>query len=144
MLSFVKFFFRMKRIITTLIFMFCLTNVFAQANVDALIPLTLDKVKVEGEIGRRIDLTIKSNLLELDVDKDFLAPFLVKETKKSNYIGLGKLIDATAKFAAYTGDPKVIALKNKLTSSIVKAQETDGYLGNMAPSTRNYSMLMSS
>jgi DUF1680 family protein len=140
MLSFVKFFFRMKRIITTLIFMFCLTNVFAQANVDALIPLTLDKVKVEGEIGRRIDLTIKSNLLELDVDKDFLAPFLVKETKKSNYIGLGKLIDATAKFAAYTGDPKVIALKNKLTSSIVKAQETDGYLGNMAPSNRMWKL----
>ncbi len=91
-------------------------------------------------MGRRIDLTIKSNLLELDVDKDFLAPFLVKETKKSNYIGLGKLIDATAKFAAYSGDSKVIALKNKLTSSIVKAQETDGYLGNMAPSNRMWKL----
>ena len=130
----------MRIIFISFIYILFTQGLFAQPSVDRLISLPLSSVKVEGEMGRRIDLTIKSNLLELDVDKDFLAPFLVKETKKSNYIGLGKLIDATAKFAAYSGDSKVIALKNKLTSSIVKAQETDGYLGNMAPSNRMWKL----
>jgi uncharacterized protein len=130
----------MRIIFISFIFIFFKQGLFAQPSVDRLISVPLSSVKVEGEMGRRIDVTIQSNLLELDVDKDFLAPFLVKETKKSNYIGLGKLIDATAKFAAYSGDSKVIALKNKLTSSIVKAQETDGYLGNMAPSNRMWKL----
>ena len=130
----------MKIKFLTLIFILCWTPIFAQPSGDALIPLSLDNVKVEGEIGRRIALTVKSNLLELDVDKDFLAPFQLKEKNTANYIGLGKLIDATSKFAAYTGDPKVIALKNHLTSEIINAQEADGYLGDMSPSNRMWKL----
>ncbi|MCL5096167.1 MAG: hypothetical protein M1608_01265, partial [Candidatus Omnitrophica bacterium] len=33
------------------------------------------RVKVGGEIGRRIDLTIQKNLLAIEVDNQFLAPF---------------------------------------------------------------------
>ena len=130
----------MKIKFLTLIFILCWTHIFAQPYGDVLIPLSLDNVKVEGEIGRRIALTVKSNLLELDVDKDFLAPFQLKEKNTANYIGLGKLIDATSKFAAYTGDPKVIALKNHLTSKIINAQEADGYLGDMSPSNRMWKL----
>ena len=42
---------------------------------DALAPLDLRNVKVGGEIGRRIDVTVRNNLLVLDAEKDFLAPF---------------------------------------------------------------------
>lgn len=42
---------------------------------DAMTPLELDQVKVGGEIGRRIDLTVRGNLLLVDVEKDFLGFF---------------------------------------------------------------------
>jgi len=103
-------------------------------NKDQLIPANLDDVKVSGEIGRRIDITVLNNLLQLDIDKDFLASFLLKDDK--GYIGLGKLIDGTVKMAVYTGDEKVVSLKKYLIAQIIKAQEPDGYIGNMSPANR--------
>ena len=76
-----------------------------------------------------------NNLLVLDADRDFLPPFKAK-TAKDGYIGLGKLIDATVKFAANTGDPRVLALKQHLIEETIKAQEPDGYIGIMSPSQR--------
>jgi len=49
---------------------------------------------VGGEIGRRIDVTVNNNLLKLDVEKDFLAPFRRQDCTRG-YVSLGKLIDAT-------------------------------------------------
>lgn len=102
---------------------------------DTLTPLSLRDVQVGGEIGRRIAITITNNLLVLDADRDFLPPFKSK-TAKDGYIGLGKLLDATVKFAAHTGDARVLALKNHLVEEMLKAQEPDGYLGIMAPAQR--------
>lgn len=102
---------------------------------DALTPLDLRDVQVGGELGRRIDVTVRNNLLVLDADGDFLPPFH-KKTKKDGYVGLGKLLDATVRFAAYTGDPKVLALKNHLIGETIGAQEPDGYIGIMAPEYR--------
>jgi len=102
---------------------------------EALRPLSLREVQVGGEIGRRIAITVTNNLLVLDADRDFLPPFKSK-TAKDGYIGLGKLIDATVKFAAYTGDPRVDALRRHLVEQIIQAQEPDGYLGLMAPPYR--------
>jgi DUF1680 family protein len=98
---------------------------------DRLSPLELANVKVGGEIGRRIDVTIKNNLLALDPDKDFLTPFAEK-TRSSGYIGLGKLIDAAVRFAAYTRDDEILALKRHLANSVIEAQEADGYIGMLA------------
>jgi len=102
---------------------------------DILAPLDLRQVKVGGELGRRIDVTVQNNLLVLDADGDFLPPFK-KKSKKDGYVGLGKLLDATVKFAAYTGDPQVVALKNHLIDETIRAQETDGYIGIFAPQHR--------
>src|ERR1017187_3187300 len=66
---------------------------------DVLRPIGLRDVRVGGEIGRRIDITITNNLLVLDADRDFLPPFKTK-SGENGYIGLGKLIDATVKLAA--------------------------------------------
>ncbi len=85
---------------------------------DAMNPLNLSDVQVGGEIGRRITVTITNNLLALDTDRDFLPPFKAK-TAKDGYIGLGKLIGATVKFAANTGDARVIALKQHLVEETV-------------------------
>ncbi len=102
---------------------------------DALTPLDLRGIKVGGEIGRRIDVTVNNNLLVLDVDKEFLQPFHTK-TATSGYVGLGKLIDATVRLAAYTNQDKVLALKKHLVDKAIETQEPDGYIGMMAPAGR--------
>ena len=96
---------------------------------DKLTPADLDQVRAGGEIGRRIDVTVNNNLLVLDADKDFLAPFVRRE-RGSGYIGLGKLIDATVRFAAYTGDVRVLALKKHLVDKTIELQKDDGYVGS--------------
>ncbi len=105
------------------------------ARADGLTPLGLREVQVGGEIGRRIAATVTNNLLVLDVDRDFLPAFQAR-TNHAGYIGLGKLIDATVKFAAYTGDPRVLALKQHLIDETRKTQEADGYIGLMSPPYR--------
>ena len=126
----------MKAYILLLLSFFSLISISAQTLKDSLIPLELKDVKVGGEIGRRIQMTVTNNLLKINVDKDFLEPFKLKNSKKSEYIGLGKLIDATVKLASYTGDERVITLKNHLIDEITKLQDADGYLGLMAPENR--------
>src|ERR1019366_3615393 len=64
------------------------------------------RVEVGGEIGRRIDLTINKNLLLIEVENQFLKPFRQKQSRAFDYIGLGKLIDATVSFARYNKNPK--------------------------------------
>lgn len=92
-------------------------------------PVDPAQVKLGGELGRRIDLTIEKNLLVLEVDNQFLAPFRQKKGQLFAYIGLGKLIDATVNFANYTKNPKVIALKDRLIKGLLATQLADGYMG---------------
>jgi DUF1680 family protein len=112
----------------------CLAGVRCPA-ADAFQSLDLRQVKVAGEIGRRIDVTLSNNLLVLDADRDFLAPFQ-KKSQKGGYIGLGKLIDAAVRLAAYSGDSKALGLKRHLVDEAIHDQEADGYLGLMRPDAR--------
>ena len=91
---------------------------------DAMTPIGLGEIRVAGEIGRRLDITVNSNLLALDTENVFLVPFR-QRNQASGYIGLGKLIDATVRFAAYTKDEKVRALKNRLVAIYEVASKTD-------------------
>ena len=103
---------------------------------DVLTPLDLRQVKVGGEMGRRINLTVKKNLLAINIEKDFLPPFRAKASGRNSYIGLGKLIDGAVRFAAYTKDENVITLKNRLIKETIKTQDPDGYIGTMNPKAR--------
>jgi DUF1680 family protein len=105
---------------------------------DVLAPVNLADIKVGGEIGRRIDITIANNLLLLDLDNDFLSSFRLKNDR--GYIGLGKLIDGAVKMAVYSRDDRVITLKNYLVSEIIKAQEPDGYIGNKSAGNRMWKL----
>jgi uncharacterized protein len=98
-------------------------------------PLDLRQVKVGGEMGRRMDATIYGNLMVIDVDKEFLAPFKARNTQEA-YVGLGKLMDSAVRLAAYSGDEKVVARKKHLVDTALAMQESDGYLGYFAPSAR--------
>lgn len=101
----------------------------------AMSPIGLADITIGGEIGRRIDNTVQKNLLALDIESSFLAP-LRKRNVPEGYIGYGKLIDATVRFALYTKDPKVLALKNYLVAEAIKTQEPDGYIGILVPTSR--------
>ncbi|MEK7718122.1 MAG: beta-L-arabinofuranosidase domain-containing protein, partial [Bacteroidota bacterium] len=110
---------------------------------DVLRPLDLPEVNVGGEIGRRINITINNNLLALDIENDFLLPFRKKSLRGegyADYIGLGKNIDATVRFAAYTKREKVIALKKHIVDEIIKTQESDGYIGTMVKESRMWGL----
>ena len=102
---------------------------------DTFVPLAPDQVQVGGEIGRRIDVTVNNNLLVLNAEKDFLASFRTKAAK-NGYIGLGKLIDSAVRFAAYTKNEQVIALKKRLIEETIRTQGPDGYIGRLATADR--------
>lgn len=98
-------------------------------------PIPLDSVKVGGEIGRRIDITIYNNTMVMDIDNEFLKPF-IRRKDSGGYIGIGKTIDALVRFAKYTNDPKVIARKEHVVKTILDTQEKDGYIGMVNPENR--------
>ena len=100
----------------------------APRNAEEFAPLDLRQVKVGGEIGRRIDNTIFRNLMVIDVNKEYLG-YLNAKTSSDRYVGLGKLIDAAVKLAAYSGDEKVLARKKYIVDKTLATQERDGYLG---------------
>jgi hypothetical protein len=98
-------------------------------------PLDIGDVSVGGEIGRRIDITIANNVLVIDADRDFLEPFR-RRNSQGGYIGLGKFIDSLVRFAAYSKDPKVLALKQHVVREAIATQEADGYIGVCRPEMR--------
>ena len=87
------------------------------------------QVEVGGEIGRRIDNTIRANLLALDVDNHFLKLFREKKNQPDGYIGIGKVIDSCVSFARYSKDPKVIEVKDRFIRELIATQLADGYIG---------------
>ena len=87
-------------------------------------------------MGRRIDLTINKNLLVIEVENQFLRPFRLKQSRLFDYIGIGKLIDATASLARYNKNPKVIELKDRLIRELLATQLDDGYLGTFPAGAR--------
>jgi DUF1680 family protein len=111
----------------------------AASAADRLTRVDPRDVKVGGEIGRRIDVTVQNNLLKLKLDEDFLKPFRQRKAK-DGFTGLGILLDATVRLAACTGDPQVLELKRRLVQETIKTQEADGYIGMMAPASRMWTL----
>lgn len=94
-----------------------------------------DEVRLGGALGERFDLTVRENILKLDVEKDFFTPF-VERKEKGGFIGLGKLADALVRFALHTDDQAVRALKDKVVAFILSNQQEDGYTGCLRPESR--------
>lgn len=106
---------------------------------DPFARLSPRQVQVGGEIGRRIDVTVRNNLLQLNVDQDFLKPFQQRKAG-GGFVGLGMFIDAVVRFAAHTSDPKVLALKKHVIAQTIQTQEPDGYIGMMAAKSRMWKL----
>ncbi|QGZ94926.1 hypothetical protein DSM104635_01761 [Terricaulis silvestris] len=89
--------------------------------------LPVRAVSLSGEFGRRIDAIINQNILALNLDEVFLAPF--RDRGDKGYIGFGKFIDAVCHLAATTNDPRLVELKRRAVDGLIATQEPDGYIG---------------
>lgn len=101
--------------------------------------LGLGDVKVGGEIGRRIDITIQNNLLKINTEKDFIKPFQEKKAG-DGFVGLGMFIDSLVRFTAYTHEEQLIRLKDQVIREAIATQEPDGYLGMLEPGKRMWKL----
>jgi DUF1680 family protein len=98
-------------------------------------PLAPGTVRLGGEIGRRIGVTVDNNLLAINIERDFVQPF-IDRNRRGGFIGLGMLIDSLVHMAAHTGDARVLDLKKRTVAAAIATQEPDGYLGIMVPESR--------
>ena len=110
----------------------------AAAREDRWSHLSPDRIKVGGEIGRRIDLTLTNNILKVDHDAVFLNAFSNKVSKPGMYLATGKTFDALVAYARYTGRSDVIALKKRFRDVVADNQEADGYIGIYEPKFRSH------
>ncbi len=106
---------------------------------DAFQSLPPGNVKVSGEIGRRIDITLHENIQNIDTDNDFISPFL-RKADYGGFTGIGMYIDALAKFAAYSNDSQIVSYKNYVIDQLISAQLPDGYIGAFRPENRMWSL----
>lgn len=100
-------------------------------------------IRLQGEMGRRMELTVHRNLFALDLDNDFLRHFQERvpypwETEKKKefhklgrklFNGLGETLDAVVFFAAYMDNAEIAQLKDRLIREILATQDPDGYIG---------------
>lgn len=122
------------------IFLFAASSCVALADLgmgknDEWRPVCVDRVRLNGPLGRRIALTATNNLMKIDLEKDFFGPFRKKEAKEG-FIGLGKLLDGAAYLAKYTGLPEVIERKREIARVLADTQDADGYIGYLAQESR--------
>ncbi len=92
-------------------------------------------IDIGGEIGRRIDVTVKNNILVVNVDKHFIKPFQTR-SQPSGFVGLGMFLDGIVRLAHHTGHPALIARKDHVVKAALAAQQDDGYLGMMKEESR--------
>src|SRR5271166_3531028 len=103
---------------------------------SAAVMLSPSQIHLGGWLGARIDANEKNRLLTVDTE-----PLLAGYRQRPGshpWIGehIGKWLHAATLAWAYTGDP---ALRKRLdygAAELIKAQESDGYLGTYVPERR--------
>ncbi|MFZ4395138.1 MAG: beta-L-arabinofuranosidase domain-containing protein [Kiritimatiellia bacterium] len=109
--------------------------------VDVFAQVDLRTVKVGGEIGRRMELSLTNNLLMPDIDRTFLVPFSArKAVGNEDFIGLGRTLEGIIRVAANTDNDALTARKKHIVSSLCKFQLQDGYIGIMLPEARTWGL----
>lgn len=122
----------------------CLLMLFGQVNgrgeETTMQPIAATAVKLHGEIGRRIDLTVQRNVLALEDEgvfrEKFLKPFLKVDGKRihskevwGDYVGLGQHLEGVVRLAAYTRNERLLKLKDDYFQLLLASQDPDGFIG---------------
>ena len=96
-----------------------------------------ERVTLDGVFGERISMTVTNNLLKVDLPRDFIAPFAVKDGKEE-FVGTGNMIEAMVYLAKHTGNEELLVRKRMLVDAICGAQEKEGYIGCFPPGKRTW------
>lgn len=121
----------------------CLLMLFGQVNgrgeETTMQPIAVTAVKLHGEIGRRIDLTVQRNMLAMHEEgvilDQFIKPFVKVDGRRDSklatwgYVGTGKCLDAITRCAAYSGNKELIAVKDRCFDLLCANQDDDGFIG---------------
>jgi DUF1680 family protein len=91
-------------------------------------PADVRQTKLEGEWGRRMDVT-GQRIAKTDLAK--LLGQLGNSKPGAVYLGLGKFMDATSRLAAY--DPSLRPTRDALINGVLAAQSPEGYIGCWKP-----------
>ncbi len=96
---------------------------------DSCPPQPLDSVRLGGLLGQRVEQTALNRLLEAD-EEALLAGFRHRPGKQE-WIGehVGKFLQAATWAWVYTGDPRLRAKVDRVTTALLDCQLPDGYLG---------------
>ncbi|MHC4503474.1 MAG: beta-L-arabinofuranosidase domain-containing protein, partial [Planctomycetota bacterium] len=92
-------------------------------------PVDPRRVEVGGEMGRRIDLAVRGNILKIDNEAVFLRSFRAKDRRPGSYVGLGKHLDALVRLAYRSREAELVRLKDRLFAELVATQLPSGYIG---------------
>ncbi|CAM4365277.1 Beta-L-arabinofuranosidase, GH127 family [Zobellia roscoffensis] len=105
---------------------------------DEFHQVLVKNVKIEGEIGRRLDVTMDNNIKKLHLDENFTDHFKAKTGPEvvGAFIGMGMLIDASVRLAAYSHDSKMMEIKNEIVDKVIDEQLKNGYSGFYKPERR--------
>jgi len=95
----------------------------------AIRPIDVGEIRLEGEIGRRVDLTAEGNMLAVDLEGEFLAPFREPRDAAPGYVGLGHFLDAASRLARHGRHEKLAELRMRILRAVRDFQDPDGYIG---------------
>lgn len=92
-------------------------------------------VQLGGVLGSRVRQVATNNLLRVDLERTFFREFREKKSA-GGFLGLGKFADAAVRYAKFSGDERLLALKREVIAALVDSQLEDGYIGYLRPEKR--------
>lgn len=88
----------------------------------------VERIKLGGVFGHRIDTMIKGNLFKIDMEESHLSHYRTRPGNKA-YRGLGLTLDGVVRLCAYSQDPELLRLKDLWINELISTQDADGYIG---------------
>jgi len=117
---------------TPVLFSFFLFTSCLSASAAPFAPFKPGEVRVGGEIGRRMDVTVDKMLHHTDVENTFSRHFKVRKEKPEmpgGFAGYGMFLDALVKAAAHgIGGAETVAVKTRLLAEMAATQSADGQI----------------
>ena len=103
---------------------------------DRFVPAPYDRQKIEGLLGRRLQVNLEGRLLHVD-EARLLAGFEHRPGEQ-DWIGehAGKFLHAAGNTWLYTHDARLKAIMDRIARGLIAAQEPDGYLGTYTDDKR--------
>lgn len=109
---------------------------FAQVSDKLFTVANINKIKIDGYIGSKMDACIQNGILA--TDENYLVEPFRHRNEKSQWQSefWGKWFTAAADAYQYTRDAKLLAKLQNAVNGLLSTQTPDGYIGNYAPEYR--------